>query len=127
MTVVGLGIDMVEMSELQASILDRPRMPARVFTRRELAYCRGKAVPGEHFAARFAAKEAAFKALGTGWTGRVRWLDAEVVATPGLPPELMIRGALAKRASELGVTELRLSLTHSGAYAAAVVVALARS
>jgi holo-[acyl-carrier protein] synthase len=126
MNVVGVGIDIIELTEVQASVLARPRMRARVFTRGELAYCRDKARPLEHLAARFAAKEAVFKALGTGWTGRVRWHDAEVVATAGKPPELVLRGALAKQARVLGATELRLSLTHSGNYAAAVVVASAR-
>lgn len=126
MTVIGVGIDIIELSEVQATVLERPRMPGRVFTRSELAYCRGKARPVEHLAARFAAKEATFKALGTGWTGRVRWHDAEVIATAGQQPELVVRGALAKRARLLGATEFRLSLTHSGNYAAALVVISAR-
>jgi holo-[acyl-carrier protein] synthase len=123
--VVGVGIDIVELAELE-TVLARPRTRARVFTRRELAYCRSKVHPLEHLAARFAAKEAAFKALGTGWAGRVRWHDAEVVAAAGTPPTLVVRGALAKRAQLVGASELRLSLTHSGGYAAAVVVASAR-
>lgn len=125
--IVGLGIDIVDIAELATSVVDRPRMSERVFTVRELAYCGARARPLEHLAARFAAKEAAFKAAGTGWAAGVGWHDAEVVAVPGMRPSLVLHGALAERARELGAVDLHLSLTHGGSYAAAVVVLYARA
>jgi holo-[acyl-carrier protein] synthase len=121
-TVLGIGIDLVDIAELGQSVLDRPRMVARVFTRKELAYCRALPRADEHLAARFAAKEAAFKAIGTGWGQGVTWRDAEVVSTRGAAPALVLRGALGRRAKEIGARTFHLSLTHSGNYAAAVVV-----
>jgi holo-[acyl-carrier protein] synthase len=118
---LGVGIDLVDIAEL-AEVMARPRMLARVFTRRELAYCRGRAKPMQHLAVRFAAKEAAFKAIGTGWANGVTWRDAEVVAAPGQAPRLVARGELARRGKALGAARFHVSLSHSGAYAAAVVV-----
>ena len=118
---VGVGIDLVDIAEL-AEVMARPRMLARVFTRRELAYCRARAQPMQHLAVRFAAKEAAFKAIGTGWANGVTWRDAEVVAAPGSAPQLVARGELARRGKALGAAQFHVSLSHSGAYAAAVVV-----
>jgi holo-[acyl-carrier protein] synthase len=120
--IVGIGIDIVDIAELTESVGDRPRMRARVFTRRELEYCRSRPQPAQHLAARFAAKEAAFKAVGTGWARGVRWHDAEVISEAGKPPTLVLRGALLRRARKLGMVTSALSLTHSGAYAAALVV-----
>jgi holo-[acyl-carrier protein] synthase len=121
-TVVGIGIDIVELDEFAESVGKRQRMLERVFTPRELAYCRARPAPMQHLAARFAAKEAAFKAVGTGWSKGVRWRDVEVVSGPGGRPLLVVRGALGRlsRAAAFHVT-----LTHSGSYAAAVVVMLA--
>lgn len=118
---IGVGIDLVDIAEL-AEVIARPRMLARVFTRREVAYCRARAQPMQHFAARFAAKEAAFKAIGTGWANGVTWRDAEVVAAPGGAPQLVCRGELARRGKALGAARFHVSLSHSGTYAAAVVV-----
>jgi holo-[acyl-carrier protein] synthase len=121
--IVGIGVDVVDLAELATSVVDRPRMSARVFTRSELAYCRALAKPLESLGARFAAKEAAFKAVGCGWAKGVTWHDAQVVATSGERPTLRVRGALARHARALGATDLHLSLSHSGGYAVAVVVA----
>jgi holo-[acyl-carrier protein] synthase len=120
--IVGIGIDIVDLDELQRSVVGRPSMRSRVFTAAERRYCEQRAHPLEHFAARFAAKEAMFKAVGTGWANGVRWHDAEVGGTAGSPPSLVVRGVLRRRARDLGATSFHLSLTHSGAYAAAVVV-----
>jgi holo-[acyl-carrier protein] synthase len=122
--VVGVGIDLVEIAEVEASIARRGRsFVARAFSPDEIAYCEARQRPGQHFAARLAAKEAAFKAAGTGWTGGVDWLDVEVRAAWGRRPELGVRGVLLARAAPLGVRRWHLSLTHAGGFAAAVVVA----
>jgi holo-[acyl-carrier protein] synthase len=96
-----------------------------VFTAREIAYAGAGPARLERLAARFAAKEAAFKAAGVGWAKGVTWRDAEVVADPAGPPRLVARGALRRHARARGGTAFQLSLTHSGSYAAAVVLLVA--
>lgn len=119
---IGIGIDIVELDEFTASVGNRPRMLERVFTARELAYCRSRPTPIPHLAARFAAKEAAFKAVGSGWANGVRWRDVEVVSASNGRPALVVRGTLRRLAQ---TTAFHVTLTHSGGYAAAVVVMLA--
>jgi holo-[acyl-carrier protein] synthase len=119
---LGVGIDLVELGEFAQIMEGRPRLLDRVFTDHELAYCRERHEPMQHLAARFAAKEAAFKAIGTGWAHGVTWLDAEVAAQPGAAPALLAHGELARRARELGAQRFHLSLSHSGGYATAIVV-----
>lgn len=122
----GVGIDLVDLVEFAEIMQRRARLLARVFTPRELAYCQVRHRPMQHLGARFAAKEAAFKAIGTGWASGVTWRDAEVVAQPGRPPRLVARGELARRSRALGASRFHLSLSHSGDYAAAVVVVVGR-
>jgi holo-[acyl-carrier protein] synthase len=117
-----VGIDLVDLAEFSAIMERYPRWLGRVFTRHERAYCRDRPRPMQHFAARFAAKEAAFKAIGTGWANGVAWRDAEVISVTGKAPELVARGELARRARALGARGFHVSLTHSGSYAAAVVL-----
>jgi holo-[acyl-carrier protein] synthase len=122
--VLSVGLDIVELAEFAESVAHRRVMVRRVFTARELAYADGPRRI-ERLAARFAAKEATFKAVGTGWAEGVGWRDAEVVSSAGAPPELVVRGALKRRARALGGTAFRLSLSHSGSYAAAIVLLVA--
>jgi holo-[acyl-carrier protein] synthase len=113
----GVGIDLLEVGRLERALERRPRLAERVFTRGELEYSRARPRPGRHLAARFAAKEAAVKALGLRDFGL---REIEVVA--GEPPTLRLHGRAAEAARARGV-ELRVSLTHSQEMAAAVVVA----
>jgi len=122
----GVGVDLVDLGEFTQIMERRPRLLERVFTENELAYCRERHQPMQHLAARFAAKEAAFKAIGTGWAHGVTWHDAEVASRPGAAPELIARGELARRARALGAQRFHLSLSHSGGYAAAIVVLVDR-
>ena len=122
--VLGVGVDLVELEEFTTSVANRPTIVKRVFTPRERASCEGPRRV-EALAARFAAKEAAFKAVGTGWALGVTWRDVEVVSERGRAPELVVRGELKKRARARGGTTLQVSLTHSGSYAAAVVLLVA--
>jgi holo-[acyl-carrier protein] synthase len=119
MAVLGVGIDLIEIDRIDAVLDRRPRFAERCFTEREAAYCRSRAFPAQHFAARFAAKEAVGKALGIGMT---RWREVEVVRRTG-PPTVALTGRYARRAEELGVTGITVSLTHSRGMAAAVAVA----
>lgn len=114
-----VGIDLVELAEFEAVMARRASMLERVFTAGELSYCRAKHDPIQHLAARFAAKEAAFKAIGTGWAEGVSWHDAEIVSAPSGTPMLVAHGELARRS---GTATFEVSLTHSGTYAAAMVV-----
>lgn len=119
-TVLGVGIDLVELAEFQTSVLRRPSVARLVFSSRELAACTGRRRV-ERLAARFAAKEAAFKAVGTGWANGMSLRDVEVVSTMRGAPRLVLRGELRRRVRSLGGT-LHVSLSHSGDYATAIVV-----
>ena len=123
--VLGLGTDLIEIERVQASI-DRfgDRFLERLFTPGEIAFClRKKRHAAESFAARFAAKEAGAKALGTGISRGVGWKEIEVRREPGERPTLHLSGRAAERAAAMGVRRLQLSLTHSKTVALAVVVA----
>lgn len=121
--IVGSGIDLVEIERIQQSV-DRygARFLNRVFTPAEQAYCLRKRNAAESLAARFAAKEAGAKALGTGISQGVNWLEIEVVREPGGRPALAFHGRAAQRAARMGVRHAALSLTHSRTTAMASVV-----
>ncbi len=122
--ILGVGTDLIEIDRVRRSV-ERfgNRFLERVFTPLEIAYCRRK-VHGaaESFAARFAAKEAGAKALGTGISRGVRWTEIEVRNQHGGKPEIVWSGRALERALDLGVTATHLSLTHSRELAMAVVI-----
>lgn len=122
--VVGLGTDLIEIARVQQS-LDRfgKRFMEKVFTDSEIAYCQRKKHAAESFASRFAAKEAAAKALGTGISRGITWREIEVRREAGEPPTLHLNGRAAERAAVMGVRNIQLSLTHSQEIAMAVVIA----
>src|SRR5450755_1980663 len=121
--VIGVGTDLTEIARIQQSIARfGDRFLVRVFTPREIAYCQRKKNAAESFAARFAAKEAGAKALGTGISHGVGWLELEVAREPSGKPRLELTGRAAEWARHLGVTRTSLSLTHSRDVALAVVV-----
>ena len=121
--IVGSGIDLVEIGRIQHS-MDRygSRVLNRVYTAEEQAYCLRKRNAAESFAARFAAKEAGAKALGTGISFGVNWLEIEVVRAPGGRPTLRFHGRAAQIAAAMGVVRSALSITHTAALAMASVV-----
>jgi holo-[acyl-carrier protein] synthase len=121
--IVGTGIDLIEVPRIAAAI-DRygKRFLQRVFTEGEIRYCESKANRNERFAARFAAKEAGMKALGTGWSRGIRWRDLEVRRQPGGRPTLAFHGRAADIAGNLGVANVSLSLTHTQEQAFAQVI-----
>ena len=121
--ILGTGVDMAEVERIQASV-ERygQRFVGRVFTEKEIAYVERKANKYERFAARFAAKEAGMKALGTGWSRGVRWKDFEVTNLPSGRPTLTLHGVAAELAAQLGVKASHLSLTHTPVSALAWVL-----
>jgi holo-[acyl-carrier protein] synthase len=124
MRIHGIGIDVVEVARIAAAIGKHGEpFLARIFTPAERAYCEAHQIPAPHFAARFAAKEATAKALGTGLGAHANWLDLEVVRSPAGAPALHLRGAAAEFAAQQGITEVQISLTHSRDYAAANAIA----
>lgn len=121
---MAIGTDLAEVDRMR-SALERlgPRFERRIFTQAESAYCRRRRRFAESFAARFAAKEAVMKALGTGWRKGVRWVDIEVERQAGRAPRLVLRGAAAAHARRLGIERWHLSLTHTDEVAQAFVLA----
>ena len=121
--VVGLGIDVIQNERIRDSVTRfGTRFINRIYTEIETGYCNNCADPGIHFAARFAAKEAAFKALGTGWAGGVKWKDIEVQKLPSGKPELYLYGEALERATSMGATRFHVSLTHDQLVSCAVVI-----
>lgn len=121
--IVGTGIDIAEVPRIRRSI-ERfgNRFLHRIFTPGEIRYCDSKANRFERYAARFAAKEAAMKALGTGWNHGVRWLDCEVIRRPGSRPTIAFHGKAGEFAARLGVKNAALSITHTKDQAFAQVI-----
>jgi holo-[acyl-carrier protein] synthase len=121
--IVGTGVDIVETVRIEQALKRHgERFSKRVYTPAEVAYCEKFKNRAERYAARFAAKEAAFKALGTGWRDGVRWLDVEVTHLPSGKPELVLRGRAEELARKLGVTRAEVSISHADRYVVAQVI-----
>jgi holo-[acyl-carrier protein] synthase len=121
--IVGTGVDITEVARIKAAVSRfGDRFLKRVFTTEEITYCMAKANSDERLAARFAAKEAAMKAIGTGLRSGVTWHDVEVVRLPGGRPELRWSGQAAEFASRLGCKRTHLSLSHTAEQAIAHVI-----
>jgi holo-[acyl-carrier protein] synthase len=121
--IVGTGVDLAEVPRIRASI-ERfgARFIERIYTPAEIAYVERKANRWERYAARFAAKEAGMKAIGTGWRHGVRWQDFEVANLPTGKPTLRLHGVAARVAAKLGVRNISLSLTHTAELGMAHVI-----
>jgi holo-[acyl-carrier protein] synthase len=121
--IVGTGIDIAEVPRIRQSI-ERfgERFLQRIYTAGERRYCDSKANRVERYAARFAAKEAAMKALGTGWNYGVRWQDCETVRMPGGRPTMVFHGKANEFAAKLGVKNAALSISHTAEQAIAQVI-----
>src|SRR3954468_11769676 len=121
--IVGLGIDVIQNDRIRDSVTRfGTRFINRLYTETEIAYCAKCADPGIHYAARFAAKEAGFKALGTGWAAGVKWKDIEVQRLASGKPELHLHGEALARAQALGTERFFVSLTHDQLVSCAVVI-----
>ena len=122
--IIGHGVDIVETSRIEQLLGDHPeRFLERVFTPGEQADSESNKRQLEHLAARFAAKEAALKALGTGWSQGIGWTDIEVVRADNGKPSLNITGRAAEIAADLGITSWHISLSHISTHAIASVIA----
>ena len=121
--IVGLGVDITEVPRIAASIARfGDRFLHRIFTDAEIRYCESKPNRIERFAARFAAKEAALKAIGTGWRRGVAWRDVEVTREPSGKPTMTFHAKAAEFAANLGVKRAHVSLTHTEQTAMAQVI-----
>jgi holo-[acyl-carrier protein] synthase len=120
--ILGLGVDICEIARMERALARHPSMRARVFTAEEIAYCDGKARPGESFAGRFAAREAVIKALG-GYRGR-GWQDISVSRHPSGAPQIVLAGNAKRRADALGVDRVLVTFTHERTNAVAFAVAV---
>jgi holo-[acyl-carrier protein] synthase len=122
--IVSIGIDIIEIRRVREVLARTPRFRERVFTGREREYCdsRGEASAAQHYAARFAAKEAAFKALRTGWRGPLSWHHAEVTSTEDGAPLLVLNGHARELFDALGATHAHLSISHTVEHAVAQVI-----
>lgn len=121
--IIGTGIDIVEIGRLR-KILSRTgdRFLARVFTPEERQFCQARKDPTPHLAVRFAAKEAVFKALGTGWAHGATWLEVQVQRQDGEAPAILLHGATLQISIAKDVQRIHLSLTHTESWAAATVI-----
>lgn len=125
--VVGVGVDLVEVDRIRRLLERYPeRFSRRTFTEAEAAYCQRSVHAAERFAARFAAKEAVMKALGTGWSQGVTFRDIEVVRAPSGAPGIRLAGAAERLARDQGVGAIHVSLSHTAVQAIAMVAFCAK-
>ncbi len=117
----GIGTDIIEIGSIQKSMEQSNRFAQRVFTEKEIHYCESKPNKYQHYAARFAAKEALMKAMKTGWNNGIQWKQIEVINHPGGAPALNVTGKAKEQLDKAGITTIDVSLSHSGQYAIAVV------
>lgn len=120
--ILGIGIDMIEVDRVATRIAREQGFRELVFSPGEIAYCNAKAHPAQHYAARFAAKEAFFKALGTGWAAGTVFHEVEILPDDQGAPRLRLLGATAKTLAPRAIKNIWVSLTHLRESAAAVVV-----
>jgi holo-[acyl-carrier protein] synthase len=121
--IVSIGIDIIEVARIREVLLRTPRFRERVFTAGERAYCDSRgAVAAEHYAARFAAKEAMLKALQTGWRGGISWQDVEIGAKDSGAPYLILHGPVQGLFMSSGATAAHLSMSHTSEQAIAEVI-----
>jgi holo-[acyl-carrier protein] synthase len=124
MAIVGHGIDLVEVSRIARMIEEHgERFVSRVFTEAERGYATERKRSAEHFAGRFAAKEAVLKALGTGWRDGISWTDVEVAVLPSGQPEVRLHGRAAELARDLGAASWLVSISHTESHATASAIA----
>lgn len=120
--IIGIGTDIISVSRISKAMQNNERMAERLFTPSEIAYCEAKSSKWQSYAARFAAKEAVMKALGTGWDGEVNWKDIEIVNDANGNPDILLSGGAKKKADEMGLNHAHISLTHEKEYAIAFAI-----
>ena len=127
MAIIGIGVDIIEVERVERALtrlVTGNRFRQRVFTESEIAYCESRGRPRyQSYAARFAAKEAVMKAVGTGWNRNVGWSEIEVVRKRGHAPTIMLHGKTAQFAQGCHVARFHLSISHTATLAIAYVIA----
>ncbi len=125
MKTIGIGTDIIECDRIDRMVQRHgDHFVQRVYTAEEVRYCSSHRCADQHYAGRWAAKEAVLKAIGTGWISGITWQDVEVANEASGRPIVRLHGGAAKVASELGVTEIQISITHCKSHAVAFAVAL---
>ena len=121
--IISIGVDIIEVDRVRETLARTPRFAERVFTEAERDYCESRgAAAAQHYAARFAAKEAALKALQTGWSGGISWQDVEVSTKVSGAPMILFHGRARELYEETGATAAHLSIAHTTEHAIAEVV-----
>jgi holo-[acyl-carrier protein] synthase len=127
MAVLGIGTDIIECLRI-AQMIERhgELFLARVYTPHEIEYCSSRKAATQHYAGRFAAKEAVLKALGTGWTRGIQWRDVEVRNELGGKPKIALGGAARQLCEKMGIAEMLISISHCRTHATAYALAVGR-
>lgn len=126
MNILGIGTDIIECERIDRMVRRHgDHFLRRVYTEQEIRYCADRKNADQHYAGRWAAKEAVLKALGTGWIAGIAWTDVEVGHAEGGRPIILLHGGAAKIAEEQGVLEIRISITHCKSHAVAFALSLA--
>jgi holo-[acyl-carrier protein] synthase len=120
--IIGTGIDIIEVDRIATRVGRDNGFKELVFSKEEMKYCDAKASPFEHYAARFAAKEAFLKAVGRGWDSGLQWNEIEVVNDETGKPGLRISGMTEQMLSSLGIRNIHVSLSHLKSMATAIVI-----
>ena len=120
--IYGVGIDLIEVARVEKQIKAGTRFRDRIFTDKEIAYCENKKNKSQNYTARFAAKEAFFKAIGTGWSGGLTFQDVEILNLESGKPEIVLHGKAKRLTEEQNILNIQVSLSHLKDVAGAVVV-----
>lgn len=125
MQIIGIGTDIIECERIKHMLVQHgERFTHHVYTEDEVRYCSRRKVAEQHFAGRWAAKEAVLKTFGTGWIAGIAWRDVEVVLLPGGKPTIRLHQGAAQKAAELGITEVLISISHCKSHATATALAI---
>ncbi|HUI44947.1 MAG TPA: holo-ACP synthase [Nitrospirota bacterium] len=125
--IIGIGVDLVKIDRIDRAGKSRVGFLERVFTENEREYCSRQKFPAQHYAGRFAAKEAVLKAIGTGWSAGVKWTDMEILHGEGGGPIVNVSGRVKDLMDLKGVKQILLSYSHDEGYAVAQVVLVGSS
>jgi holo-[acyl-carrier protein] synthase len=120
--IIGVGIDHFDVYRMQKDLLEKADLKGELFTAAEIVYCESKRYPAQHFAARFSAKEALFKAMGTGYREGMSWREIEVVSDTLGKPSLQLSGKVEEKKNSLQIDQIHLSLSHTKKTAMAIVI-----
>jgi holo-[acyl-carrier protein] synthase len=128
MFIIGIGTDIIECERIDRMIRRHgDHFLKHVYTEQEIRYCNGRKTSDQHFAGRWAAKEAVLKALGTGWIAGIAWTDIEIVNESGGAPMISLYGGTAEVAKKKQITKIQISISHCQSHATAIAVAINES